>query len=245
MEMKMVTTKSPRLVALAVVAVFLAAHGVRADVTGSFDGQASGPRVAVTINAAATFKQTGKAVTGTIAVDGPLAGAYLVAGKATAKKLIVSGFGPNRTKFKWKGKIVGDTISGKAKLIGASKVIGVLSFTRNVSTSDGSACDSVYDSHTSQFVDQVLGQALTTCTTCHGPGLQAGSTRLLVSVADPLATARSLATMVNSADPDASRILEKPLLLVPHGGGQQILPGSTQATILHDWVTLVAQAQCN
>src|SRR5262245_7491042 len=245
MEMKMITTKSPGLVALAVAVVGLAAHAARADVTGSFDGQASGPRVAVPINAAATFKQTGKAVTGTIAVDGPLAGAYLVSGKATVKKLIVSGLGPNRAKLKWKGKIVGDTISGKAKLIGTTRVIGILSFTRNVSTSDGSGCDSVYDAHTSQFVDQVLGQALTTCTTCHGPGLQAGSTRLLVSVADPLATARSVATMVNSADPDASRILEKPLLLVPHGGGQRILPGSAEETILHDWVTLIAQAQCN
>src|SRR5262245_48176021 len=91
--MKMITTKSPELVALAVAVVGLAAHAARADVTGSFDGQASGPRVAVPINAAATFKQTGKAVTGTIAVDGPLAGAYLVSGKATAKKLIVSGLG--------------------------------------------------------------------------------------------------------------------------------------------------------
>src|SRR5262249_7066674 len=215
-EMKMGTTKSPGLVALAVAVVGLAVHGARAEVTGSFDGQASGPRVAVPINAAATFKQTGKQVTGTIAVDGTFAGAYLVTGKATAKKLTVSGFGPNRTRFRWKGKIVGDTISGKAKLIGTSKVIGVLTFTRNVSTSDGSGCDSVYDSHTTQFTDQVLGQALVSCTACHGPGLQAGTTRLLVSAADPLATARSVATMVDSANPDASRILEKPLLLVPH-----------------------------
>src|SRR5262249_35039715 len=119
-EMKMGTTKSPGLVALAAAVVGLAVHGARADVTGSFDGQASGPRVAVTINAAATFTQTGKQVTGTIAVDGPLAGAYVVTkGKATAKKLIVSALGPNGTRLKWKGKIVGDTISGKAKLIGA------------------------------------------------------------------------------------------------------------------------------
>jgi len=239
------TTKSPGFAALAAAVVGLAVHGARADVTGSFDGQASGPRVAVPIKAAATFTQTGKSVTGTIAVDGALAGAYLVSGKATAKRLIVSGLGPNRTRIKWKGKIVGNTISGKAKLVGASKVIGILSFTRNVSTSDGSSCDSVYNQHTAQFTGQVLGQALTVCTTCHAPGLQAGSTRLHVIVADPLATARSVATMVDSADPDASRILEKPLLLVPHGGGQRILPGSAEETILHDWVTLIAQAQCN
>ena len=79
----------------------------------------------------------------------------------------------------------------------------------------------------------------------HEPGLQAGATRLHVDTNDPLATARAIALLVDSADPSASRILEKPLNLVPHGGGLQITPGSTQDQILSQWVGLVAQANCN
>lgn len=229
------------------ITVALLAIGVqvtRADVTGSYDGQASGPKLPTAINAAATFTQTGKKASGTIAIDGALAGSYLVNGSATPKKLKVKGFASGTT-LKWKAKIVGDSLSGPLKLKGASKAAGILTLARNPSLGDGAACDSVYNAHTAQFTDQVLAQGLVSCSTCHQPGLQAGSTRLLVNPNDPLATARSVSTMIDSATPAASRLLVKPLLSVPHGGNQQILAGSQQETILLDWATLIAQAQCN
>ena len=110
---------------------------------------------------------------------------------------------------------------------------------------DGSGCDTVYTQNQAQFAGQVLGQALTSYQSCHAPGLQAGATRLHVTPADPLATARAVALPVDAADRSAARILQKPLNILPHGGGLQISPGSAAETALQQWVALVAQAQCN
>ena len=106
-------------------------------------------------------------------------------------------------------------------------------------------CDAVHADNTSFFADQVMGQALTACTACHVTGGQADPTRFHVTAADPLATARSVAALVDTANPDASRILQKPLNLLPHGGGAQITAASAEDGILRQWVGLIAQAQCN
>jgi hypothetical protein len=42
----------------------------------------------------------------------------------------------------------------------------------------------------------------------------------------------------------ASRILEKPLNVLPHGGGAQ-RDGSAAEQLLAQWVALVAQAHCS
>jgi hypothetical protein len=184
-----------------------------------------------------------------VALPGDLAtfgGAYLVVGKVTPKRVKVSGAGPGGLVFKWNAKILGDTLTGKAKVRGpGKKLLGTLAMTRNVFASDGSSCDAVYNANQTLFDDQVLGQALTTCTSCHAPGLQAAATRLHVTPGDPLATARAVALFVDSASPSTSRILAKPLNLVPHGGGVQLQTGSAEAQTLAQWVDLVAQAHCN
>ena len=66
-----------------------------------------------------------------------------------------------------------------------------------------------------------------------------------MTVGDPLATARSMAALVDSANPDGSRLLLKPLDVLPHGGGVQVTAGSTEDTILRQWVDLVAAASCS
>lgn len=43
----------------------------------------------------------------------------------------------------------------------------------------------------------------------------------------------------------ASRLHEKPLNLVPHGGGAQLVAGSAEAQIIAQWADLIAGAQCN
>ena len=83
------------------------------------------------------------------------------------------------------------------------------------------------------------------CGTCHAPGFQAAATRLRIDALDPRATARLVALLVDGADPTASRIVEKPLNLVPHGGGPQFAPGGAEDLLLEQWVGLVAQAHCN
>jgi hypothetical protein len=219
----------------------------RADVTGSFDGNLTSKQSAVTLSVAATLAQFGKSVTGTVALPADLptfGGAYLVLGTATPKRLVVSGTGPGGT-LRWRAKIVGDLVQGKAKVKGpAGKLAGKLLATRNFSASDGSGCDAVFTQNQSFFTDQVL-VALSSCTSCHQPGLQASATRLQVTAGDPLATARDIATLVDPATPSTSRILTKPLNLVPHGGGAQLVAGSPQEQVLQQWVDLVAAAQCN
>lgn len=220
-----------------------------ADVTGSYDGNVTAKKLPQAIAVAAVFSQAGTAVNGTVALPGDLAvggGEYVVVGKATPKRLKVTGGGPGGT-FRWRAKIVGDTLRGKAKVKAqGGRVAGLLAMTRNAPFAiDGSACDAVYTANQTTFDDQVLDQALAVCTTCHAPGLQAGSTRLHVDRNDPLATARNVALFVDADAPSSSRILEKPMNLVPHGGGVRLEPGSAGAQILESWVALVAQAHCN
>jgi hypothetical protein len=152
----------------------------------------------------------------------------------------------NGVNLSWTGKIVGDTVAGKAKLKGPGvKLAGTLGLTRNGPIGDGVSCDGVYTANQTLFTGQVLGQALTTCTTCHVAGGQAQSARLRITATDPLATARAIAPFVDATNPAASRILEKPLNVVPHGGGQQFTQGSTEAQILMQWIGLTAAAHCN
>jgi hypothetical protein len=226
--------------------VLIGARAAAAEVTGSFDGQITGRKVVPTVAAAAALSQAGSAVTGTLALGGDaFAGAYLVQGKATTKRLKLSG-SAGATNIVWKAKIVGDTLQGKAKLKGSGgRVVGTLVLQRNVSAGDGSGCDAVLAQNQTFFADKVLGQAMVSCTVCHVPGGQASATRLHVTSSDPTATARAIAVLVDTANPTASRIIEKPLAVVPHGGGQQITPGSPEALILQQWVDLVAQAHCN
>lgn len=243
-------TNTLRMIQLGVLAGALTVATVgHADVTGSYDGTLTAKKAAP-VAAAATFTQSGKLVSGTVALPLDLAtfgGAYLMHGTATPKRIKLSGSGPNLVKLTWGGKIVGDTLVGKAKVKGSgkNKLTGALSFARNVSTADGSACDAVYNANTALFTDQVVATSLTSCTACHAPGLQAGATRFHVNAADPLATARALALMVDTANPSASRILAKPLGTVPHGGGVQLVAGTPAEQTLSQWVALVAAANCN
>jgi len=226
----------------------LAASVVQADVTGSYDGSVISKKSTETIAASAVFSVAGKAASGTLALPASLealGGAYFVTGKATPKRLKVSGTGAEGTRIKYRAKIVGETLQGKVKVKGAGgKLRGKLVLTLNAA-SDGAGCDAVYAANEAFFVDEVLGQALQSCVSCHAPGLQAAATRLHVSMDDPLDTARWVAGLVDPISPPLSRILEKPLNVLPHGGGQQILPASPAEQILSQWAEMIAVAACD
>jgi hypothetical protein len=185
-----------------------------------------------------------------VALPGDLAtfgGTDLVQGKATPKRIRVSGGGGTGAFLKWAAKITGTSLTGtlKVKAPGA-KLAGSLTFVQNPAfASNGSTCDAVYVQNQTLFTDQVLAQALGVCSTCHAAGLQASATRLRVDAADPLATARAVALFVDTGNPSASLILAKPRDLVPHGGGAQLTPGSPEDLLLEQWVALVAAAGCN
>jgi len=230
-----------------VVGIVTTSALARADVTGSHDGQLVVKHVATPIAAAGVLSQTGTSVTGTLAIGGDSSaagGQYMVTGKATPKRLKVAGVA-HGVALVWKAKIAGDTLAGRLRLKGVGvKTAGTLTLVRNPALADGSTCDAVFTSNQTYFTTQVQATALLACTACHVPGGQAEATRFHVTTTDALATARSVAAFVDSANPDGSRILEKPLLIVPHGGGQQMLPGSNEEQILRHWVGLIAAAGC-
>jgi hypothetical protein len=219
----------------------------RAEVNGSFEGALAGKAGSVPV--AAVFKQVERVVTGTVALPGDLetfGGEYLITGKATPTRIKFSGGGGAGAFLKGNLKNTGSTLRGKVKIkIPRQKLAGIATLTQNVSTSDGSSCDAVYQANQALFDDQVLDDALTICVTCHAPGFEAEATRLRVDLTDPLPTARSLVQFVDAANPPASKLLTKPLNLVPHGGGVQITLDSPEEMLLEQWVGLVAAAQCN
>jgi hypothetical protein len=241
-----------RLVCTGVLLGLTTVGVARADVTGSYDGQLAGPKVPTTLRAAAAMTQNGRFLTGRIGLDGAVTsygGAYKVTGTATPKRVKLKGLNQAGFKLMWTGKIVGEVVQGKGKVKGpGTKLNGTLVLTRNaVPAADGSACDTVYTANQTLFTTQVLGQAVSKCLACHVAGGEASAARLRLTTSDPLATARSIALQVDSANPSASRILEKPLGLLPHGGGIDgaLDATSTEAQTLTNWVNLVAAAHCN
>ena len=234
--------------AMTVATAVMGAGLARGDVTGSSDGTLVVKNIPAPISVAGVLSQAGTVVTGTLAIGGDAstgAGAYMVHGKATPKRVKVAGI-LNGVAVSWRAKITGTTLAGRARLKGGSvKLVGTLTLTHNPPLADGSACDGVFDANAVLFTDQVLATALLGCTACHVPGGQADATRFRVNMSDARASARSLAPLVDSSNADGSRILEKPLALVPHGGGQQITPGSSEDLTLRQWVGLIAVAGCS
>jgi mono/diheme cytochrome c family protein len=130
--------------------------------------------------------------------------------------------------------------------LGSTHLKARLSLTKQSSGPDTSSCDSVFVDNQDFFTTQVMdGVFQPICSACHVPGGQAAATRLHVVAGDPAATAHSTFALIDHATPANSLLLEKPLARVPHGGGQQITEGSSQAQALAGWADLVAQANCS
>ena len=228
--------------------MLLAAGAARADVVGSFEGTLATKSGTQPISA--VFKQVAKVVNGTVALPGNLptfGDQYLVVGKATKVRLKFSGAGTHSGAFlKGNLKVSGSALTGKVKIKmpGSKPLNGKMSLAANPPVGDGTGCDAVYQANKTLFDDTVM-TALNVCGTCHATGLQAESTRLHVDLLDPLATARAVAPFVDSANPSASKLVTKPLYLVPHGGGSQITAGSAEEQALQSWIALIAAAHCN
>jgi mono/diheme cytochrome c family protein len=231
------------------VAMRVGASPAPVSLTAAYDGQLAVARPPQTLAAAGVLTQTGHTLAGTIALqadDPTLSGVYLVAGRVVAKRVRILGRNSTGAVLVWHGRVTADGVAGHARVkSGAAKRRGRLVLGRRVSTGDGSNCDAVFSQNQTFFTDQVMAQVLVpVCATCHVAGGQAQATRLRVTLNDPLATARTVAQLIDPAQPSASLILNKPLAIVPHGGGQQVTPGSMHAQILQQWVDIVARAGC-
>ncbi len=219
----------------------------RADVGASYDGTLRmGAETGVVAGA---LNQMGVGVAGTLAVEGvdaSAAGVYWVNGQLKGSRLTLAGTNSAGTKLRWRARVSGtDAIAGRAKLRGpGGHGKAMLSLTRrhvDPPANPPATCDSSF------FTGQVMGRVLTPiCSSCHTASGAAANANFRVTPADTLATQASLALNIDMAHPDESRILEKPLNMLPHGGGQQLSAGSPEEQILRQWVMLVTTGhQCD
>ncbi len=226
----------------ALAAVALAATTARADLTASYDGSLTMPGGTAAV--AGVLTQAHASVSGTVAVqssDASATGVYLVTGQVHGQRLKLSGMNGGGTRLRWNAAVKsgGGTVKGRLKLLGGHTVKGTLVLTRRVAPpTTPAACDNSF------FTGQVMGRVLQPiCANCHVAGGAAQSADFRVTPSDPIATQESVDLNIDTAHPDESRILQKPLNQLPHGGGQQLSPGSPEVQILQQWVTMVATGQ--
>ncbi len=223
----------------------VAATPAAADLTASYDGTLSMPKMGEDAIAAGGIMQAGGSLTGTVAINATTAGVtglYSVTGSIKGSRFKFTGASDKGITISWKGKASGDAaLSGKAKLKGTGvRAKGSLSMSKRAdqpNTDPPQTCDSDF------FTGQVMGRVLTTCAGCHVVGGAAEHTTLRITLTDPLATQASVALHINKGDPDHSRILEKPLTILPHAGGLRLVAGSEEEGILRQWANLVATGQ--
>jgi hypothetical protein len=232
---------------LAVAIVGSAARDARADLTATYDGSLTLKTTGEVSVLAGSLVQAGSGLSGSVAVsmaDATASGVYFVAGsvKGKGKRITLLGGNQSGTQLRYKGKVSGDTVNGKVKLQGAAgKIKGTLAMYRRIvqpPVTPPVTCDNPF------FTGQVMGLVLQpVCGSCHIEGGAASSAAFRVTSADPIATMTSVALQINKANPAESRILQKPLGVLPHSGGIQLLAGSEQYNVLQQWVNLVATDQ--
>jgi hypothetical protein len=222
-------------------ALALGAGAARADVTGSWDGT-----LVVTLSseegvATAGLIDAGGTLSGTLAVtvaDTTMNGIYWVTGKATGggTRVKLAGQNGTGTSLKYKGKRTGEVITGKAKFTTPTgKTKGTITLTRRSDGDLPEVCASTF------FEGQVMGRVLVPiCANCHVAGGAAQQTALRIIPGDALATQHAVALNIDVTTPSASRILQKPVAAVPHGGGAQLQTSSEEYQVLEQWVNMVA-----
>ena len=227
------------------------ATAARADLTGSYAGQLRVGRPPQMTDAAAVLTDTSGALSGTVVLatgDPALDGAYLVQGKQKGKKVRLRGLNPAGAQIVLRGVATPDAVSGRVRVrMAKTHAKGRLELTRLPGGGgDGSSCDQVFVDNEQFFTTNVMdGVLVPICAACHVAGGQAAATRLRVTSGDLAATARSTILVVDQTTPANSLLLAKPLARLPHGGGQRITEGSTEAQALEQWATLIAQAECS
>jgi hypothetical protein len=218
-----------------------------ADMTASYDGTLVLPKQGENAIVASGLMQAGASLTGTVAVNATtdgVTGLYYVTGSLKGTRFKFTGSSDKGVAFGWKGKTTDTSLSGKAKLKGgAVRTKGTLTLTKRDETPPANPPETCNNDF---FAGQVMGNVLTICAACHVQGGAAQTTTFRVTTGDPLATQASVALHINLDDPDHSRILEKPLAILPHAGGQRLVAGSDEEQILRQWVHLVADnKQCD
>jgi hypothetical protein len=228
--------------------VLLFASSARADLTASYDGSLTLVGRATPGLVAGAMVQSGAGLSGTLAIESsePAAsGIYWLSGRVRGKKVVANGANASGTQLRWRARVRKGDVTGRIRLSGPGAALkGALTLTRRTiepPVNPPETCDSTF------FTGQVMGRVLQpVCANCHVADGSARQTNFRVTPGDPLATQESVGLHIDRQAPRESRILRKPYAEVPHGGGQQLVPGSETAQILEQWANLVATGQqCN
>jgi hypothetical protein len=243
-----VRSRPLRRIGLALLLCLAMVRGAHADMSGAWSGTLALAPDRVPGAIALALSQSGHSVTGTLAVqlaDPALDGSYQVRGRVKGRRLRLSGVSATGVRVVLHGVGQGARLTGRGRLrVPGRRRQGRLALTRQAASGDGSACDAVFSQNETTFM-QLTGQVLEpVCAACHTASGQAASTRLRVTPGDALATARSVATVVDPVDPASSLVVTKPTGTLPHGGGLQVTPGSAAAELLLQWATLLRDAGC-
>jgi mono/diheme cytochrome c family protein len=222
------------------VAVSLVASvGVAAAAT--YDGQLALPARRLAGATAALEVSLGQ-VTGTITLTVGVAGgsgAYALGGRQRGFRLTVTGTGSGGEKLRWKGRQRGGGLLDGPARVRAPGVRLRGKLTLIPRAAGATACDDY-------FRGEVMSRVLVpVCATCHVAGGTAGATRLQVATGDPAATQAATLLLIDQASPSASRLLQKPVGLLAHGGGSPLVAGGPEMQVLQGWVDRVAIGACN
>jgi mono/diheme cytochrome c family protein len=233
-------TRSGAALALVVMATMALAHEP-ASLDGTWRGTVDmGARHSPGTASGALF-QAGEAVTGSLTIDAtPASGVFTVKGTLHGRRVVLAGrLGARRLRWKgrwgrkaqaWRGPMV--------ERVGGVKMRAVLALTRD--QGGGPTCGSDY------FASDVMPKVIDPiCSQCHVPGGLAQTAPFKVTPGNPKATARSAITEVDPGDPTHSKLVDKPLGQLPHGGGTRFLPGSIEEQTLRHWIALVTAPGCD
>ncbi len=222
----------------------LAARVAYADLSASYDGTITLTGTSVAAGVSAALAQVGGAVSGTVTLGlqgTAVAGRYDLQGRVRGRRVLLTGANGTGARLRWRGRLMLDGgVRGRILLRMRRRAIpGALVLARH-GGGGAPSCGSAY------FQDTVMPQvAEPICARCHVLGGPAQAARFRVTRGNAIATEQSALPLVDAANPDQSRILQKPIGQLGHGGGQQIVPGSAEEQVLQHWVALVTQPGCD
>lgn len=240
------TVYDHRATAVAIGLVACVATIADARVKPSIDGTWSGTATARagkpvgTVSAALT--QSGRAVEGVLSVDaGAASGVFTVAGQTHGNTVVLGGK-HDSMRLRWKARWDRKSQAWRGPMMergGGAKTRAMLVLAHDAG-GGGPTCGADYFASTvmPQVIDRI-------CVQCHVPGGMAQAAAFRVTPGNPIATAKSAAGQIDPADPTHSKLVMKPRMELPHGGGKRIVPGSPEDQVLLHWIALVTAPGCD
>jgi len=213
-----------------------------ASLAGTWQGTVTTAHARAHGTASGTLVQADASVTGTIDVElASGAASFAVAGVVRGARVRLRG-SASGARIAWRARWDDATEAWRGRVVvrGGRRTARGLLVLAHPGAAVGVRCGDAY------FASDVMPRVMDRlCIHCHVPGGVAAGAAFRVTPGDATATATSALGQVDRADPSDSRIIEKPLAGVAHGGGRQIQPGSPEEQVLLAWIVLATAPGCD